>query len=879
MRKHPLHPCQRRSSAPAIALLALLAGSVLPLPVQAGSGMLGDPSLAGLPAVAAREIARREEARQQVLIMVADGDKLFAQGDAAAAVNKYRDALNALPIAPATDELRREIGRKFGVAAVARARELAAEGNYVEARRLLEETLLPSRDETNRAARVLLAQLDDPDRFQVARTPEHTEKVREVEKRLAAGESSYLLGRYDDAEREFNSALVVDPYNKAARSFLERIERTRIDYYGVAYSHTRSKMIRMVDEAWESKPPQTVVDPDLIPGGPRGDEIDLRAENQRKLQTIIIPSVNFQGTTLAEAIEFLRLRSSQHDTTPNQPPERRGLNLLIRSARTVAGEGSYGEKQIDELNLRNVPIGEVLRYLCEMTGMRVRVEQFAVVLVPLSEGDVDLYSRTFRVPPDFIPPEGDEGGGAVVDDPFAPAGGGGGGSLRKSRNAKEYLESLGVPFPENASANFDKRNSILSVRNTPQAMELIEQIVEDSLNKQPKQVNIETKFVEVQQRNGKELGFDWLIGPGVLNDGKGLVWSGGTAGNGVPSSVGNYPLIDPISSIGGGEPLPLGRNPVTSGLRSGDFAVTRNAIDSILNTSIADVGADAVAPGVLALSGLLTEPQFQVVLRALDQKKGTDLLSAPSVTTKSGLLAKIEIIREFIYPEEYDPPELPNQVGTFQGGGGGGIPGIPDQVGQVSGFPVTPATPTAFVMKPVGVTLEVDPTVSPSGYTIDLTLKPEVVEFEGFINYGNPITSPAIDGLGRPTQIVITENRIEQPVFSTRRVNTQVTVWDGQTVAIGGLIREDVQDIEDKVPLLGDIPIFGRLFKTTSENRFKRNLMVFVTANLIDPSGRKVREVRDGAAPVPGAGVTNPGTPLPPVGGELFEGAGDLPTL
>jgi general secretion pathway protein D len=110
---------------------------------------------------------------------------------------------------------------------------------------------------------------------------------------------------------------------------------------------------------------------------------------------------------------------------------------------------------------------------------------------------------------------------------------------------------------------------------------------------------------------------------------------------------------------------------------------------------------------------------------------------------------------------------------------------------------------------------------------------------------------------------VLTENRIPQPVFSTRKVVTNVTVWDSQTVAMGGLIREDVQDVEDKVPLLGDIPFIGRLFQTKAEDHFKRNLMVFVTAKLIDPSGQPIKQAT--VAPV-GATVPADSTSLFPGG-------------
>lgn len=239
-------------------------------------------------------------------------------------------------------------------------------------------------------------------------------------------------------------------------------------------------------------------------------------------------------------------------------------------------------------------------------------------------------------------------------------------------------------------------------------------------------------------------------------------------------------------------------------------------------------------------------------------------MSAPSVTTKSGQRATVEVIREFIYPTEFEPPEIPQDFGTL--GTATGITTLGTTSG-VSSFPVTPTTPTAFEMRPVGVRMEVEPTVGSDGYTIDLNLAPEVTEFEGFINYGSPISTGATDALGNPTTVVLTENKIEQPVFSSRKLTTSVTVWDGQTVAMGGLIREDVQDVEDKVPILGDIPFVGRLFQSKAEDHFKRNLMIFVTAKIIDPSGQPVRvqaqNVQPAAADAGGAAGPNP--LLPPV--------------
>src|SRR5581483_827878 len=161
------------------------------------------------------------------------------------------------------------------------------------------------------------------------------------------------------------------------------------------------------------------------------------------------------------------------------------------------------------------------------------------------------------------------------------------------------------------------------------------------------------------------------------------------------------------------------------------------------------------APGIFGLSGVFTDPQFQVVIRALNQKKGIDLLSAPKVTTKSGQRAVIEIVREFRYPTTFAPPQLP----TFSGGGGSS--------GVVPPAIVTPNTPGNFETRNTGVTLEVEPVVGPDGITIDLNLVPQVVEFEGFIIYGSPIFAigqSTVNGMvSLSSPVLLTPNVINQP--------------------------------------------------------------------------------------------------------------------
>jgi len=377
------------------------------------------------------------------------------------------------------------------------------------------------------------------------------------------------------------------------------------------------------------------------------------------------------------------------------------------------------------------------------------------------------------------------------------------------------LKENGVSFPPNSSASFLKSSSTLIVRNTPTNLELIDGIVQAAINDTPRQIRVTTKFVEVSQENGEELGFDWIATP--FGVGSNYFLGGGTVGSGTARNNTDFiGTVDRVNIPGiPASPQENVSNIVTSSLRSGSAAVNRNSIDAILNNPTRTAQANSVAPGILSMTGLFSSGQVQMIMRGLSQKKGADIMTAPSVVALPGQNATIEIIREFIYPTEYEPPELPNQVGggignQHNGGGGGGG----------AGFPVTPATPSAFDTKNTGVTLEVEAQIDANDSIIELRFTPTIVEFEGFINYGSPITAPATDALGNPVQIVITENRIEMPVFSVRSVKTGLTIYDGYTVAVGGLMLKMCRVLRTRCPFLVTcltLDVFSRLrLKITS---------------------------------------------------------------
>ncbi len=842
MQKTPIY----RSSHTALVLMAV--ASSMPATVTVATAGEGGSSLSGL---AQREMIRRQDAVAQGDALLNEGREAYAKGDFQQAVDKYRQALDRLPDAPMVSDRRQSYIAHLSDASVALAMQHRKVGKYPEARALLEGVLAV--DPENGSAKQELGYLDDPIRTNPALTFEHTQNVDKVRRGLYTAEGNYNLGKYDDAKREYNNVLRLDSYNAAARRGLEKIASAKSDYYRAAYDHTRAELLSQVDAAWELSVPaeaplvdQTSFGSDAVSSGV--------AYITEKLKRIIIPRIDFEDTTVEEAIDFLRLRAAELDTT-ELDPARKGVNFVIRRPRAAAaGAGDAGlpaagadalplaasdpgTLRVRELRIRNVPLAVALKYICDQTKLRTKVDDFAVTLVPLTEGGEDIFTRTFRVPPDFNTAldssGGAEGGGAAAD-PFAETKTGAA-TLTARKPILELLKGAGIIFGDGSSATLSN-SGVLLVTNTPTELDKVEQLVQTISNTKPKQVKITTKFIEIAQENNEELGFDWIVGPFGNPDGN-IFGSGGTVGSGTPRTAGDF--INPVNyTTIPGIPASSGQqvsNIVTSGLRSGDAAVNRNSIDAILNNPSRTAQTANVAPGIMSLTGLFSDVQMQMMMRGLSQKKGADLMTAPSVTAKSGQKATIEIIREFIYPTEYEPPELPNSVGQTTGTSivGGGSSG--------GSFPVTPSTPTAFETRNTGVTLEIEPTIGENDFVIDLRFVPEIVEFEGFINYGSPIQTSGTDALGNSTTTVVTENRIEMPVFSVRRVNTALTIYDGYTVAVGGLMREDVQNVEDKVPILGDIPIIGRLFQSKGENRIKSNLIIFVTAQIIDATGRPLR--------------------------------------
>jgi general secretion pathway protein D len=176
---------------------------------------------------------------------------------------------------------------------------------------------------------------------------------------------------------------------------------------------------------------------------------------------------------------------------------------------------------------------------------------------------------------------------------------------------------------------------------------------------------------------------------------------------------------------------------------------------------------------------------------------------------------------------------------------------------QVVANPGTSAITVNEQQVETGPLLDVVPYVLADGYTINLTLIPSLTEFGGYD------TPPSVSGVTGTLNVV--QLPIILPRFTVRQVVTTVNIWDNQTVVIGGLVSSTVGNEKDKIPMLGDLPLLGKLFQSQTKSSIKKNLMIFVTATIVDPAGNRVHS--DDELPF----AQSPLPPQPPGAGQMSQ--------
>jgi Flp pilus assembly secretin CpaC/tetratricopeptide (TPR) repeat protein len=735
-----------------------------------------------------------------------------------------------------------------------------------------------------------------------ALVPEIAKEKQDASQLVQDGRLFLEMGKYEEAEKKLREAIKLNPNSQAAYYYMNLLLEARYKQAELRRGSESKRAMVQVEEAWD-EPKKRDLLPQPNPYA-RTNLIHTSKGRQAiaiKLDKIRLDSVNFEGLPLSEVIKVLNDEARKRDPekrglnfiiNPNAEPAQTvptttgldpttGLPVTTAAPAEPVDVGAISIKLSPALT--DVRLADALDAIVKVAERPIKfsIEDYAIVFSLKGPEPAPLFTRIIKVDPNtFVQglesvmgfPFGSTGsssgggggygggggggyggggggggygggGGSITTVPrvsvagggfggggfggggggfggggFGGGGGGGGGGVRMvtSTNdmasvqaiARQFFLTMGIDLNPPKSLFFNDREGTVVVRATLQDLDTIETAIQ-VLNIPPPQINIKAKFVEVTQEDNRALGFDWYLGNFTMGNGGGIIASGGSAPsfNGAPSTA----------NPGGSFP----------GNAAAGTTIAPSASDSVVSSGLRNI---VNAPALMTFTGILTDPQFRVVIRALDQRKGVDLLNESSVTTLSGRQTQIQVVDLITIVSGTSLNQTTtggtgNTVGGVTGGGAGAV-------GSTVNYP-TETTP-------IGPTLDVVPYVSADGYTIQMTIIPTITEFLGYDDPGQFIPQAQSVSGGQGGAAVPLQAQLPLPHFRLRQVTTSAIVWDGQTVVLGGLTTEDVTKLKDKVPVLGDLPLVGRLFRSESNQTKKKNLMIFVTPTIIDPAGNRL---------------------------------------
>ena len=799
-----------------------------------------DPMAKSLSELKALEQARRELLVNHGFDCVRQGNNLLSIGSWDHANEKFDEALKYLleldmeKTHPAIEEATRGKAEAYYRLALDRVDARAYEDalkNCREARRLLH----PKANELYAEITKLQREpppVPPPPVVRMWRDKDYIAMREKIDERMRVAKEYYACGLYTDCRREVELLLHEYPWCDEALSLLRRLAIREHQYVDEERRTTRESMIKGVTEKWT---PRTY-GVDYIRGDSNGvkvagdddaakrDAQDLSVETRirQKMNSIVIPEIEFRQANIADVISFLGDASREYDE-PDVAAADRGVNFVLDIGDTGGGESaaddgfggglfdtpsepaaaSSGGIPLLTIKSHYVTLLSTLDLIMDMAGLKYRIQGNVVKIMPKNKADGTLVHRMYNVLPSIdqhVLSIGGGGGGGSGDagDPFSidP------GKSEGTSDWKNFFGQLGVGWPDGSSVKYMPQIGKLVVMNTADNLATLEQVL-GALNVTPFQVEIEVRFVEVGQTDLNSLGLEW-----ILND--------------------NYEISEKRSNSWM-PPQSRTRLVMEKGNITGGFNfLPQNTRETINN-------GGGIADNIATFTSILSNPELSVVLHALANKTNADLLSAPKVVAQTGAQATIKSVVEYIYPTEYDvqmlESENSNDSSTYTG---------------------AVVEPQNFQTREVGVILQVTPRVSSDGSRISLDMTPSVVSIPTWKNYGS--TYPVYGDQNVITgtrQVEYVQLNMEQPFFPVRSLATSVDIYNGSTVVMGGMITEERYSEEDKIPILGDIPILGRLFRYSYDQSEKKNLLIFVSARLVDPAGRTIDNT--GTALVPGA--------------------------
>jgi beta-lactamase regulating signal transducer with metallopeptidase domain/type II secretory pathway component GspD/PulD (secretin) len=487
----------------------------------------------------------------------------------------------------------------------------------------------------------------------------------------------------------------------------------------------------------------------------------------KKLDTIRLDAAFLQASTLGEAVRLLAAQTREHD------PDKTGINFIIApsKASSAAGASATNSPGISAADLAAVRLTlkpsatpqKLVDILNEVLSSAERPLKYTV-----EDYAVIFSARQGPEAPRLSTRTFKVDPNLVIERIQTATGRHTNAepSSAVSEMFRSFLEIKGVKIEPPKSVFFNGKEGKLYVRATLEDLDTIEEVLHTLNSVVRPQIHIASKFVEISQDDTKAQGVDWYLGNFLTNKG-----SIGTA----PSYVG----------------APSAANP--SGAFPGNAAAGTTIPPSSSDSSVTS-GLRNPASSPFILTGILTDPQYRVFLHALDQRQAAEVLAAPQVVTISGRAAQCKAVQVMSIEKGVKAQALTS-------------PGLPKGE-ENSLFEVEQLE--------LGPVLDVAPTLLADGFTVRLQVTASVTEFGGYENTTNRVTV-YVDG--QPKQV-----RPPQPIVRQVKVSSDVNVWDGQTVVLGGLISERLLTQKD-----------GR-----TGTAQKRNVFVLITPTLVDPAGNRL---------------------------------------
>ena len=756
----------------------------------------------------------RQEIDERGGSLVKAGNSLFVSGRYEEARDKYLEAIKAYDqfagygsFSEKSEYCRKRIGEcyyQMARKAMRKADELAQSRDYDEAIKVCREALKfcekEQKEELNQMIEIYEKRRDTAMEREAASSerlvPNLKAQEYQIQVLMEQGRKLALNREYSRAARKFQEVLLINPFNADALQCLRAVN-DRIGEIGVRrYRNEHRKMMGELE--WKSATPYQPFSENaaqnLLESGTAKAKPEAKgSELHRRLNEIKIPKVVLSDMTISEVVDYIRAESVRHD------PAKRGINIVFlrslpKKAKSDTGaavnnntdgpsDDGAGEQpvrnQTDNNNADGQTPGEEQRITLNITNQSVL--KALEIMCERTNAPKMCYQVDENAV--MIFPENLDLGGMMTEAIHVNLEEG-----TTDESLKNEMITNGITFRPGSGANvtYDAKLGRVVIKNDSKNLEKMKAFLESKKPNDDAMIQLQIKLVEMAQDDIDELAFNWQY---AVNTNQSY-YTGGANTSTPLSTPANRTLTNATIMQSSSNELLRYYMPDTN-----------HTTTMFQDSTYAFVWANSDGTKISAN------------MFALDWADSKDVLASPRITTLPGHTAKIEMVTIRYFPEDWDTIDVDTQYGA----------GV--------GFSITRVTaqPNLDKEKKLGPQFEIKPDIITRGdeKLIKLHLHFPIETFaDEWIIYDNTQNGGDDDG-----------DYIQMPVFNTRTITCDVVLGDGETIVLGGVGKDDTTTVNDKIPILGDIPVIGRLFQSKYSQAGKNNLLIFLTGRLVKPDG------------------------------------------